>query len=160
MWVIALSVTIWLAWTAPKKNGSVVEISDRRLNETTATKNIIPDSNQALSDFQLSPRTAAIDVIANVFSAPTKIVQRAPVATTRTALPPPPLPFEFVGFVEEQNQTKVILENQGEVVAIKPGDSIGGLYRLISINKLGSNAQLKFLFIPKNLTQTMVVNNG
>lgn len=154
LWVLALGVTVWLSLNAPKPKTNVVEVSETshidRQPEVSADK---------ATNFALTPRSESVTGIANLFSAPIKIVQNPIVTKPRIAAALPDLPFEFIGFVEEQGLSKVILDHQGEIMALKPGDRINGQYQLLAINKTGSGAQLKFLFIPKNLTQTMVVNN-
>ena len=71
----------------------------------------------------------------------------------------PVLPFKYLGAVTEMNETKVILEHHGDVVAMKVGDNFGVNYKLLSINKVANNAELVFLFLPMNITQTMVVSD-
>ena len=76
--------------------------------------------------------------------------EEAPVA----AAPPeaPPLPFRYLGKVEEPGQTPVVfLVRDNLVLAVRPGDTIDRAYRVVRLNK----DKVLFLYRPLKIEQAL-----
>jgi hypothetical protein len=64
----------------------------------------------------------------------------------------PPLPFQFLGKLKEDGETRVFLNYQGKYVIAKVGDVIDS-YRVDDI----SGGRMTFLYQPLNEKQSLVI---
>ncbi|MBA2961848.1 MULTISPECIES: secretion system X translation initiation factor [Ramlibacter] len=84
------------------------------------------------------------------------------VATAPAAPPPPaapaapPLPFRFLGRLEQDASRKVFLQRGERVYAVAAGDVIDGQYRVDSIDA----AQLRLTYLPLNIAQTLGIGSS
>lgn len=77
-----------------------------------------------------------------------KTVEEKPVA--------PPLPIRFLGRLEQEDGTVVLLSLNGQDHVTKVGDSLGGTYRLVEI----AATALGFVYLPLNEKQMLNIGEG
>jgi hypothetical protein len=163
-WLVAILVTAWLTWQAYQGDSAVVAVNSvpavakLMKTEISASSNL---SNELISDgFALEQRTKATKAYFNLFATPAAPIQKINVLVIKPPTPvAPALPYKYMGTVTSENQTRVILLNLDEVLAVKVGDNIGLSYKLISINRVANSTELLFLYLPLNIAQTMVVRD-
>jgi hypothetical protein len=78
-----------------------------------------------------------------------------PAAPPPPPAPPaaPPMPFQFMGRLDEGTSTKVFLQNGERLYTASVGDVLEGKYRLTRIDA----RQLTFLYLPLEQPQTLAV---
>jgi hypothetical protein len=65
----------------------------------------------------------------------------------------PPLPFLYLGKINEAGETRVFLNHQGKHIIAKVGDVINGTYSVEEI----SGGRMTFLYQPMNETQVLAI---
>lgn len=82
-----------------------------------------------------------------------------PAKRVKTPPPPPPpppmappLPLQYLGRMLDGSVAQLFVSYNGDNLALKPGDTVAGSYRLDSI----FNNRAVFTYIPLNQTQTMI----
>ena len=81
----------------------------------------------------------------------------APAAATHAAAaapqPPsaPPLPFVYAGKVTQDGKTEVCVTRNDELIAIAPGENIGGEYRVDAV----SASSIRFTYLPLKTVQSL-----
>ncbi len=156
IWALALVVTLALTWqTHIQKSQTFAPMT-----ATASSRVAERPSNLATTDYTLSFRSAETDNIIDLFAIPMPKVEPS-LAVQDKPLPPtaPPLPFKYLGIVQELTESKLIVSYLDEVTVLRVGDVLES-YKLEAINKLGNNTQLQFMYLPMNIIQTMVVNNA
>lgn len=68
----------------------------------------------------------------------------------------PALPFKYVGRYVGDGQAQLLLQNQGQDIVVKVGDTIGQTYKLEAM----SASTLTFTFIPLNEKQTLDIGSA
>jgi len=164
IWMVALAVTAWLTWQTYQQEHEMSVVNPVRAvvrgeNVGGIVKTANLDEKSMTDSFELVPRVKDAKPYFNLFAAPARKIEEPAVNFEPVVPVAPVLPFKYLGAVTEMNETKVILEHHGDVVAVKVGDNFGVNYKLLSINKVANNAELVFLFLPMNITQTMVVSD-
>lgn len=164
VWAALMSVTAWLTWQTYQQEATVAVVNSVRTEARpvnvgrAANANIV--NKPTTNGFHLEPRLKETQSFFNLFAVPAQRIQKVAAQTEKPALPiAPALPFKYMGAVTEENQTRLILDYQGEVLAVKAGDNLNVNYKLISINKVANSTELLFLYLPMNITQTMVVRD-
>jgi hypothetical protein len=170
LWLLALAITLWLTWQThqqdaanqDKENAAPASLLSKPAIGSQLSGASPQTANQTdLEDFSLNQRNAESDMVNDLFATPKKQVQV--VADTSPNKPgkpsAPPLPFEFVGMLQEQGVSKLIVNYLDDIAVLKVGDTLGG-YQLTSANKIGGSMQFQFLYLPMKITQTMVVNDA
>ncbi len=164
IWTIVLMTTAWLTWQTYQQEAEVSVVEPVRTPVSaegyrgSVMRNL--SAKVTTGSLALALRVKETGPYFNLFSVPVKKIEKSAIKVEKAPAPTAPaLPFKYLGAVTEMNQTKVILDNQGEVLAVKVGDSLGVNYKLISINKVANSTELLFLFSPMNITQTMVVRD-
>ncbi|HEX6733648.1 MAG TPA: hypothetical protein VF096_02450, partial [Azonexus sp.] len=100
----------------------------------------------------ISTRRACADAAASSAHAAPEAAAPAP----EPAPEAPPLPFRYLGRVEEAGRpTVVFLARDDEVLAVHPGDSIDSAYRLIRLN----DDEVYFLYRPLKIEQALSMGN-
>ena len=163
LWALALVVTLWLTWQTHQEEqaGSESTIEAASLLPIKYSVSTSAQPSTAQEDFSLTPRETGADDNINLFTTPQKATEvRAKVAQGKPLKPiAPPLPFTFIGMLQEQGINKLIVNYSDDVAVLKVGDMLGG-YQLTSANKIGGSMQFQFLYMPMKITQTMVVNDA
>lgn len=67
----------------------------------------------------------------------------------------PPLPFQFVGKLDDANQLKVFLQRGNRVITVGVGDVIDNTYRVESI----TDTQMTLVYLPLDIRQVLSVGN-
>ncbi len=164
LWV-ALAATIWLTLQTSRQEEDLVKVntvrvakqqaSNQSITRPHAIRTVHTDENQ---DFQLKARAKESQPYFNLFAAPAKSMQPAEIELVKPELPSAPsLPFKYMGMIEESGESKVILEDGDDVLALKAGDQFAEDYKLISINKAAKSIEI--LYLPMNIIQTLAVRN-
>jgi hypothetical protein len=65
----------------------------------------------------------------------------------------PPLPFQYLGKINEAGETRVFLNHQGKHIIARLGDVINGTYSVEEI----SGGRMTFLYQPLNETQVLAI---
>lgn len=151
----ALGITLWLTWQTHHQETQSV----KPIMAMYKTKSIITDQGTQLDDYTLASRSLPNENINDVFSVPKKTIVKKHDINQPAKPTPPPLPFKYLGLVEESSINKLILDYQGNVLALKEGDTVGQTYKLSAVTKIGNSIQLQFLYLPMNITQLMVVSD-
>jgi hypothetical protein len=123
--------------------------SDRRSARTSVSG--LPGATELRHDKLMISRaewsTQAADIIHLVNfaprSMPSRVVVSDPVA--------PPLPYRFVGAIEDVNGSAVFLLDGSHVRMVRVGDLIGSNYRLDRIN----SGEVVLTYLPLNLSQKL-----
>ena len=63
----------------------------------------------------------------------------------------PPLPFAYLGRVIEDGKLSVVLARGGENLAVSPGDTIGGEYRVDAVTE----SEIRFTYLPLKTQQSL-----
>lgn len=103
---------------------------------------------------ELLQRQSADLEIDNIFAARSWYVPPPP----PKPLPPPPptappMPFTYIGKLEEQGRTMIFLSRQGVNYSVKQGDQIEGTYRVDEI----SPQAVILTYLPLNIRQTLPI---
>ncbi|HWD30630.1 hypothetical protein ACIKP7_04605 [Pseudomonas caricapapayae] len=85
-------------------------------------------------------------------------VTEQPVAVAPVALAPtvPPLPFQFVGRLDDRNDQQVFLQSGEKLYVVRRGDVIDDIYRIEHI----SATELSVVYLPLHLSQTLSVGSA
>ncbi|MGO5000041.1 hypothetical protein [Oceanisphaera sp. W20_SRM_FM3] len=88
--------------------------------------------------------------------------KRAPVALVPVSLPPPPakpmtppLPFRFIGKLDDSQKIRVFLQQGEKVHVVSQGDVIDGTYRVDGVTDDG----MTLLYLPLQVTQSLSVGS-
>ena len=166
IWFAVATVTAWLTWQTYQQDADVAVVNSVRAvarpenTGRTAKRSASADKKLKPDGFYLEPRLKETQPYFNLFTVPVQRKQKSADHAEKPEAPiAPALPFKYMGAVTEENQTRLILDYQGEVLAVKAGDNLNVNYKLISINKVANSTELLFLYLPMNITQTMVVRD-
>lgn len=165
MLALASLATLWLTWKTYENAEPIATVLPTR--EVSASREKMPAMTESSQiDFTLQKRPL-IALTGDLFS-PQKI--KLTKSIHAHALPlsqaiAPPLPFKYMGRWQDSDKRAVLIDYQGEVIAIKEGDIIANQYKVVAINELsGSDSpsimQIQFLMIPLNQIQTMQVGGA
>ncbi|VVO38356.1 hypothetical protein [Pseudomonas fluorescens] len=81
--------------------------------------------------------------------------QAAPVLPEAVAPSAPPLPFQFIGRMDDQRDLQVFLQNGEKLYVVRIGDVIDDTYRIEHI----SATELSLVYLPLHLSQTLSVGS-
>ncbi len=79
--------------------------------------------------------------------------QQQPAAPAPTA---PPMPFQFIGRLDDNRDLQVFLQNGEKLYVVRKGDVIDDTWRIESIN----DKALSLVYLPLHLTQTLSVGSN
>ncbi|NBA96732.1 hypothetical protein [Pseudomonas sp. R5(2019)] len=68
----------------------------------------------------------------------------------------PPLPFQFIGRLDNQQDQQIFLQNGEKLYVVRHGDVIDNTYRIDHI----SATELSLVYLPLHLTQTLSVGSA
>lgn len=89
--------------------------------------------------------------------APVRAARPAPpVAAQAAVAAPPPMPFRFIGKLDQGEQLQVFLLRGTQLHVVKVGDVIDEQYRVDSI----SGTQMKLVFLPLQAAQTLTIGTA
>lgn len=118
------------------------------------------ETDEALPKLSLERlgRTSMVEPAADLFSAKSWYVPPAPPKTTEPLAPTaPPLPFTYLGKMEEEPGKWLAYLAEGEAVhPVRPGDVIEGTYRVEGI----TGGQMTLLYLPLSIRQTLATGGA
>lgn len=79
----------------------------------------------------------------------------APVAPVVYRPSAPPLPFHFIGKLEDHSRLQVFLQEGEQVHVVRVGDVIGGTYKVQRITQ----EQMTLLYLPLKISQSLAVGS-
>ncbi|WP_085718850.1 hypothetical protein [Pseudomonas sp. B28(2017)] len=162
-WVAFFGVAAALAWfpeyfkQADDSDPTVVAVAPPTKGKTPGTS-AAASSAAAVTPIQdLSP---AGDLFAarswKAAPAPGTVTEQpvidTPVVQTPTA---PPLPFQFVGRLDDRSDLQVFLQNGEKIYVVRKGDVIDETWRIERI----SDEELNLVYLPLHLAQTLSVGS-
>ncbi|WP_392887328.1 hypothetical protein ACF6ZU_23145 [Pseudomonas migulae] len=68
----------------------------------------------------------------------------------------PPMPFQFVGRMDDRSDLQVFLQNGEKIYVVRKGDVIDETWRIEGI----SDAELSLVYLPLHLSQTLSVGSA
>ena len=68
----------------------------------------------------------------------------------------PPMPFQFVGKLNDRSDLQVFLQNGEKIYVVRKGDVIDDTWRIEGI----SDVELSFVYLPLHLSQTLSVGSA
>ena len=121
-----------------------------------ATQNQTPPTPETLRSELLQREAADLD-ITNIFAARSWYVPPPPPKPARPLPPPPPtappMPFTYIGKIEEPGRSMVFLSRDGNNYSVKQGDQIDGTYRVEEITPQA----VILTYLPLNIRQTLPI---
>jgi hypothetical protein len=120
----------------------------------------LPDAPAAGKPAQIKDLSPAGDLFAarSWKAAPTlAVVTEQPVNVTPVVQAPsaPPMPFQFVGRLDDRTDLQVFLQNGEKIYVVRKGDVIDETWRIEGI----SDVELSFVYLPLHLSQTLSVGS-
>ncbi|POF38806.1 hypothetical protein B0D71_29120 [Pseudomonas laurylsulfativorans] len=88
-------------------------------------------------------------VLGTVIEQPVVVTQEVQVPTA------PPLPFQFVGRLDDRSDLQVFLQNGEKIYVVRKGDVIDETWRIERI----SDEELSLVYLPLHLAQTLSVGS-
>lgn len=157
---VLLALTIWLVINAPEPE---VVAAVKPVKATSKLKTVNQHHHDvSLFTESLPLRSELTDESYDIF-ADKQDKKVRPIATKPKPVKPliskprkptaPKLPFEYIGMLQEGEDTKVFLMKQEALHIVKEGDKIDGKYQLKSV----TNNELRFIYLPLNATQTLSI---
>ncbi|KAA0959335.1 hypothetical protein [Pseudomonas sp. ANT_H12B] len=85
------------------------------------------------------------------------IVTEQPVNVTPVVQVPtaPPMPFQFIGKIDDRSDLQVFLQNGEKIYVVRKGDVIDETWRIEGI----SDVELSLVYLPLHLSQTLSVGS-
>ncbi|MND86592.1 hypothetical protein D3C76_607120 [compost metagenome] len=68
----------------------------------------------------------------------------------------PPLPFQFIGRLDDRNDVQVFLQNGEKLYVVRNGDMIDDTYRIVGI----SATEMNMVYLPLHQSQTLSVGSA
>lgn len=151
---LAGTVAVAVAVSGPESGETAVVAPSarkaQRSEEVSAVKSVPPASGTAL----LAREPRRFDNEPAEFF---KVVRPPPVAAkpTPAAERPaaPPLPFKYLGRMDEGETSVLLLSFQGQDIMARTGETVGGRYRVDEI----AEASIRFTYLPLNEQQTLKI---
>lgn len=162
-WVAFFGMAAALAWLpdyfmpAEEGDGAVATVATPTASKTRGALPAVPAAGKPALVKDLSP---AGDLFASRSwkAAPTLAsVTEQPVNLTPVVQVPsvPPMPFQFVGRLDDHSDLQVFLQNGEKIYVVRKGDVIDETWRIEGI----SDVELSFVYLPLHLSQTLSVGS-
>jgi hypothetical protein len=154
LWAV-LGLTLAAAlWFKDEPNSALVEEVARPTERGEAKTQGPPAPEIVLA---LPERRSNLDPAEDAFLGRSWTLPPAPVKPAQTTAPsPPPLPFIYLGRMEQDGQTVVFLAKQDRSYVVKAGEVVGDTYRLDEV-KAGA---LEFTYLPLKIRQTLQIREA
>lgn len=154
MLAVSVGASIWVSGDAGSGTATVQPVS-RATTSQTAPRAASSSKSETTTLASLAPRGDA-RAFDGVFSVPPAIavrqVAKAPAPPEIPAPPPlPPLPFKFMGRLEQDGQPALFLTWGERNLVLRAGDVAEGTYRLQAITDAGAD----FVYLPAGQHQTL-----
>lgn len=176
---ITVGLSVWSQWQAPPDDevelarpaAKAISKLQPQVKQSPAPQSsqpqapTLPDNSHLAPEWQLRRGGADASQV-NLFAsstpvAPTLVDGQPGTPGKKVKLPPPPpppppmappLPLRYLGRMQDGTVAQLFVSYNGDNLALKAGDVIGGSYRLDTIQ----NNRAVFTYIPLNQTQTMI----
>lgn len=163
-WVAFLGVAAALTWLpdyfkqADDSDPDVVAVATPAKDKARGALPVAKAAGAAVAIKDLSPSgdlfTArswkAAPTLATVTEQPVNV---APVVQVPTA---PPMPFQFIGRMDDRTDLQVFLQNGEKIYVVRKGDVIDETWKIEGI----SDMELSLVYLPLHLSQTLSVGSA
>lgn len=163
-WVGFFGVAAALAWLpdyfmpAEEGDASVAVVATATNSKTRGVLPAAPASGKPALVKDLSPAGdlfaarswTAAPTLASVTEQP---VNETPVVQVPSA---PPMPFQFIGRLDDRSDLQVFLQNGEKIYVVRKGDVIDETWRIEGI----SDVELSFVYLPLHVSQTLSVGSA
>jgi hypothetical protein len=163
-WVTFLAVAAALAWlpdyfkSADDSEAGVAVVATPGKGKTRGASSATQGAGASTAIKDLSP---AGDLFAarswkpapTLASVTESAVNVAPVVQVPTA---PPLPFQFIGRMDDRSDLQVFLQNGEKIYVVRKGDVIDETWKIERI----SDMELSLVYLPLHLSQTLSVGSA
>jgi hypothetical protein len=162
-WVAFFGVAAALTWLPdyflPSEEVEV-SVAVASTSSTGQTRDALPAALAAKKPAVVKDLTPAGDLFAarSWKAAPTLAsVTEQPVIVTPVVQAPsvPPMPFQFIGRLNDRSDLQVFLQNGEKIYVVRKGDVIDETWRIEGI----SDVELSFIYLPLHLSQTLSVGS-
>ncbi|SEN26123.1 hypothetical protein SAMN04487857_112154 [Pseudomonas sp. ok272] len=162
-WVAFFSVAAALTWV-PEYFQSAEEGDDGLAVVASPAKNTPQGALPGTSDTGKTAAIRDLSPVGDLFSArswkPAAVLatvteQPAYITPVVPAPTAPPMPFQFVGRLEDRRDLQVFLQDGEKIYVVRKGDVIDETWRIDSI----SDVELSFVYLPLHLSQTLSVGS-
>ncbi|MGE8154365.1 hypothetical protein ACQKP5_24390 [Pseudomonas vancouverensis] len=130
--------------TSAKDKKAAAQTTTAVAGATAAIKDLSP-----AGDLFAARSWKAAPALGTVVEQPVNVT---PVVQAPTA---PPLPFQFVGRLDDRSDLQVFLQNGEKIYVVRKGDVIDETWRIERI----SDAELSLVYLPLHLSQTLSVGS-
>jgi len=162
-WVGFFAVAGALAWlpdylkSADDSEALVTTVAKPAKDKKIAAQGASPAAGKTAAIKDLSPAGdlfaarswKAAPVLGTVVEQPVNVT---PVVQVPTA---PPLPFQFVGRLDDRSDLQVFLQNGEKIYVVRKGDVIDETWRIEGISEM----ELSLVYLPLHLSQTLSVGS-
>ena len=150
----ALGVTLAAALLGGGPEEEISEPAKENVKRSTSARKAPPQETTVALDSDRLKRDAAEWDVVDIFATQTWYVAPPPPPPAKPPPPSaPPLPFSYIGKLEEAGATTVFLTRQGINYSVKQGDQIEGTYRIEQI----SPQAVVLTYLPLNIRQTLPI---
>lgn len=154
-----LALTLWMATQSEDEGkADTVEVvakprSAQKLQQRLLATESLPIFNKQAQ--VADDESASVDLFKASQKQQKAMQQAAAAAAMENAEPAapeaPPLPFSYLGKLDENGQTVIFLARDQRLYTVHIGDQLDSQYRLDALN----NMQLEFTYLPLNTKQTL-----
>lgn len=115
----------------------------------TAKPAVVKDLSPA-GDLFAARSWKAAPILASVIEQPISVTPVVQVPSV------PPMPFQFVGRLDDRSDLQVFLQNGEKIYVVRKGDVIDETWRIEGI----SDVELSFIYLPLHVSQTLSVGSA
>lgn len=164
-WLAFLGLCGLIAWVPEQFFGEPTQdvasdarpVTSKQRDAVAAGKNAASQSSVASTAAtvpQVDLFAAQSWYVAPVMTAEQQAALNAPVIPTVPTAPP--LPFQFIGKLEDSKQLQVFLQNGERLYVVRAGDVIDETYKVDRI----SATEMSFVYLPMKFAQTLSVGSA
>ncbi|WP_166366529.1 hypothetical protein [Pseudomonas akapageensis] len=169
-WGLFLSAAAIIAWAPGHwfQDADEVAVAPATAKATQTVKaGGQPLAAKATAAQAKSADVSSIEPGANLFAAQswkpapvlaTVTAEQAAAAAAMQVVAPtaPPLPFQFIGRLDDHNDVQVFLQNGEKLYVVRNGDMIDDTYRIVGI----SATEMNMVYLPLHQSQTLSVGSA
>jgi hypothetical protein len=159
--LLTLGMSVWLGLGEAQDGIDVVEVAKPAARQSSAPRNaesqlFLPVMAEVRAAEQAKPRSGDMFKAHSWFIAPPPTLA-VPLAQPVVALPTaPPLPFTYLGTVQDDGKTVVFLAKGQRLYTVHKGGVFDGQYRLED----ESSDRIELVYLPLNVKQTLVIKGA
>jgi hypothetical protein len=163
-WVAFLGVAAALTWLPDyfrQADDTDVEVTAAATPAKGKSQGVLPAAKASGSPVAIKDLSPAGDLFAarswkpapTLASVNEQPVNVAPVVQVPTA---PPMPFQFIGRMDDRTDLQVFLQNGEKIYVVRKGDVIDETWKIERI----SDMELSLVYLPLHLSQTLSVGSA